>query len=105
RGWVGVRGITMTTRRTHFMNLRWLVSLLACLIAGLGSSALAGPPQFPQDATFTTLITTPRPIEGLTGDNSGNLYVGGSSVLITLPPPCPIWQINLHNPALQVVAN
>ena len=58
------------------MNLRWLASLLACLIAGLGSSVLAGAAQFPQDATFTTLITTPRPIEGLTGDNSGNLYVG-----------------------------
>src|SRR5206468_1579544 len=87
------------------MNIRWLASLLACLIVGLGSSVLAGAAQFPQDATFTTLITTPRPIEGLTGDNSGNLYVGGSSVPITLPPPCPIWQINLQNPSLQVVGN
>jgi sugar lactone lactonase YvrE len=87
------------------MNLRWLVSLLACLIAGLGSSVLAGAAQFPQDATFTTLITTPRPIEGLTGDNTGNLYVGGSSVAITLPPPCPIWQINIHKPSLVVVGN
>ena len=87
------------------MNIRWLASLLVFLIAGLGSSVLAGAAQFPQDATFTTLITTPRPIEGLTGDNSGNLYVGGSSVPITLPPPCPIWQINLQNPSLQVVGN
>jgi len=33
---------------------------------------------FPQPATLTTLITTPRAIEGLTGDNGENLYLGGS---------------------------
>ena len=77
------------------MNIRWLASLLACLIAGLGSSALAGPPQFPENATFTTLITTPRAIEGLTGDGVNNLYTGGTGTA-----PCPIWQINLHKPLL-----
>jgi len=55
---------------------------------------------FPQPASFTTLITTPRAIEGLTGDNGENLYVGGSGAA-----PCPIWKINLHNPALTVVGN
>jgi len=50
---------------------------------------------FPKDATFTTLTTTPRAIEGLTGDNHRNLYTGGSGA-----PPCPIWQINLNNPQL-----
>jgi sugar lactone lactonase YvrE len=50
---------------------------------------------FPKDATFTTLRTTPRAIEGLTGDNERNLYTGGSGT-----PPCPVWQINLHNPDL-----
>jgi sugar lactone lactonase YvrE len=49
---------------------------------------------FPKDATFTTLITTPRAIEGLTGDKHRNLYTGGSGT-----PPCPVWQINLHNPS------
>src|SRR5262245_1007347 len=29
---------------------------------------------FPKNATVTTLITTPRQIEGLTGDNHRNLY-------------------------------
>ena len=82
------------------MNLRWLASLLVCLIAGLGSSVLAGAAQFPQDATFTTLITTPRPIEGLTGDGVNNLYIGGSGAT-----PCPIWQINIHKPSLVVVGN
>jgi hypothetical protein len=38
---------------------------------------------FPQPATFTTLITTPRVIEGLTGDNNENLYTAGSGA-----PPC-----------------
>src|SRR6266850_1081679 len=49
---------------------------------------------FPKNATFTTLITTPRAIEGLTGDNHRNLYTGGSGT-----PPCPVWEINLSNPA------
>ena len=50
---------------------------------------------FPKDATFTTLITTPRAIEGLTGDNERNLYTGGSGA-----PPCPVWQINIHKAEL-----
>jgi sugar lactone lactonase YvrE len=55
---------------------------------------------FPKDATFTTLITTPRAIEGMTGDNFRNLYTGGSGTA-----PCPIWRINLQNPSLRVVGN
>ena len=57
-------------------------------------------PLFPQPATFTTLITTPRVIEGLTGDNNANLYTAGSGA-----PPCPIWQVNLRSPSLMVVGN
>jgi len=55
---------------------------------------------FPKDATFTTLITTRRGIEGLTGDSHRNLYTGGSGT-----SPCPVWQINLNNPALTVVGS
>ena len=55
---------------------------------------------FPQKATFTTLITTPRALEGLTGDNHGNLYTGGSGTVATTPIPCPVWKININNPAL-----
>jgi sugar lactone lactonase YvrE len=44
------------------------------------------------------LTPTPRAIEGLTGDGGNNLYTGGSG-----GAPCPIWQINLHNPTLTVV--
>jgi hypothetical protein len=57
-------------------------------------------PQFPKKATFTTLITTPRAIEGLTGDNQRNLYTGGSGAA-----PCPIWKINLDSPSLVTVGN
>ena len=55
---------------------------------------------FPKNATFTTLITTPRAIEGLTGDSHRNLYTGGTGAT-----PCPIWRINLHSPSLKVVGN
>jgi len=50
---------------------------------------------FPKNATVTTLITTPRLIEGLTGDNYRNLYTYSRGTT-----PCPVWQINLHKPSL-----
>jgi sugar lactone lactonase YvrE len=50
---------------------------------------------FPKNATVTTLITTPRLIEGLTGDNHRNLYTYSRGT-----SPCPVWQINLHKPSL-----
>ena len=53
---------------------------------------------FPRNATVTTLITTPRLIEGLTGDNHRNLYTAASG-----RPPCAVWQINIHNPSLTPV--
>ena len=52
----------------------------------------------PQNATFTTLIATPRQITLLTGDNHSNLYTAASGT-----PPCPVWQINLHKPTLTPV--
>src|SRR5215813_1862698 len=50
---------------------------------------------FPKNATVTTLITTPRLIEGLTGDNHRNLYTAASGM-----PPCAVWRINIYNPSL-----
>jgi len=83
------------------MRIRWL-SFLVFLVAISGwVSAWADPSKFPENATFTTLITTPRAIEGLTGDGVNNLYVGGSGA--PGATGCPIWQINLHSPALKVV--
>jgi len=87
------------------MKARWFVSTVVLLIGFTFSTVLADDDKddankFPKNATFTTLIPTPRAIEGLTGDGVNNLYTGGSGAT-----PCPIWQINLHKPTLTVVGN
>jgi sugar lactone lactonase YvrE len=51
--------------------------------------------------TFSTLVTTPLGIEGLTGDHTGNLYTTGRAGVNGLP--CPVWQVSLEHPALTVV--
>jgi len=51
--------------------------------------------RLPRDATFSTLFLTPRAIEGLTGDDAGNLYTTGRGA-----NPCPVWRISLASPAL-----
>src|SRR5882672_8622466 len=56
--------------------------------------------RFPRDASVTTLITTPLAIEGLTGDDQGNLYTTGRGA-----DPCPVWRISLANPARVTVGN
>src|SRR5512145_2533958 len=54
--------------------------------------------QFPTNATFSTLITTPLVIEGMTNDNRGNLFVPGRSPGAGVN--CPVWRIDIDNPAL-----
>ena len=56
---------------------------------------------FPKAPTFSTLITTPLPIEGMTGDNRGNLYVPARSA--GLGVACPVWRVNIDSPTLVVV--
>ena len=56
--------------------------------------------RFPRDASFTTLITTPLAIEGLTGDDAGNLYTTGRGA-----SPCPVWRISATSPSLVTVGN
>ena len=91
------------------MKARWFACTVVILIGFTFSTVFADggdANKFPKDATFRTLITLPRPVEGLTGDNSGNLYIGGSSTTTpSNPPPCPIWRINLHSPSMTVVGN
>ena len=80
----------------------WLFSVFVLYVGS--ALAWADPPrQFPQNATFTTLIKTPRALEGLTGDGRGNLYTGGSGT--SVPQPCPVWKINLNKPELITVGN
>lgn len=70
---------------------------LSCCVVAIAQSGgkEAAPP-----STFTTLVTTPRSIEGLTGDNVGNLLIAASGVA-----PCPIWQVNLGSPSLVLVGS
>jgi len=58
---------------------------------------------FPKAPTFSTLITTPLPIEGMTGDNRGNLYVPARTA--GTDKPCPVWRVNIDKPALVVVGS
>src|SRR6185436_17374616 len=55
---------------------------------------------FPSAPTFTTLVTTPFSIEGLTGDAAGRLYTSGRNAAGL---PCPVWRIDPDNPTLTVV--
>src|SRR3954453_1931052 len=68
---------------------------LACSVAWAEDG-----PGLPRDATFSTLITTPFAIEGLTGDDQGNLYTTGR-----VTSPCPVWRISLSSPSLVTVGN
>src|SRR5215510_13474460 len=93
------------------MKLRWIglvvllsitaifFSLASKYVPDLGGSSAWGDDDgklpFPKNATVTTLITTPRRLLRLTGDNHGNLYTVGFGT-----PPCAVWQINLHKPSL-----
>jgi sugar lactone lactonase YvrE len=73
----------------------------AVLLCAFVSAAFADDEaRFPRNATFTTLITTPLAIEGLTGDRDGNLYTTGRAPTGT---PCPVWRISLASPSLVVV--
>jgi sugar lactone lactonase YvrE len=58
---------------------------------------------FPEGVTFTTLVKTPRNIEGMTGDNQGNLYVPGRALVAG--ETCPVWRVNANiaNPPLVLV--
>lgn len=85
------------------MRTRWFVYVLFSLVLSLvsaGDEAGADSAQFPQDVTFTTLARTPRAIEGLTGDNAGNLYTGGSGA-----GPCPIFKINMVSRSVVTAGN
>src|SRR5215813_10206644 len=90
--WIGLLGFLLFAGT--------LFSLAPQSVLGQGGSSAWGDDDdklpFPKNATVTTLITTPRRVFTLTGDNHRNLYTVGWETL----PPCPVWQINLHKPSL-----
>jgi sugar lactone lactonase YvrE len=69
--------------------MRLRTATLATVIS-IGSSVTAAGP-FPESASVTTLAITPLAIEGLTGDEAGNLYTTGRA---PVPDRCPLWQID-----------
>jgi sugar lactone lactonase YvrE len=73
--------------------------LLAMLAAIVTPIAADNDHRFPNPATFTTLAITPLAIEGLTGDDFGNLYTTGRAAP---PERCPVWQIAPGGGLLQV---
>ena len=54
------------------------LAVLSCSVFAMAQSGGA-----PQPSTFTTLVTTPRSIEGLTGDNTGNLFLAASGAAMS----------------------
>lgn len=75
--------------------------ILLCAVLAAVSTAAPAAEKDGLHATFSTLITTPLVIEGLTNDNDGNLYAPGRAV--TPGEPCPVWRTGTENPALVVV--
>jgi sugar lactone lactonase YvrE len=57
----------------------------------------------PYNVSVSTLITTPLAVEGLTNDNSGNVYAPGRST--TAGQPCPVYKVNVNQPQLKIVGN
>src|SRR4051794_22873219 len=79
---------------------RWVCSFLF-----LTTAALADPGHLPAAPIFSTLITTPLVIEGLTSDYQGSLFAPGRQAATAVGVPCPIYQVPLGNPTLIVVGN
>lgn len=68
-----------------------LLALISCAAIVVPIAAQDEHHPFPNHATFTTLAITPLAIEGLTGDELGNLYTTGRAAT---PTPCPVYKID-----------
>jgi sugar lactone lactonase YvrE len=73
---------------------------IAVLVALSLSGAALADDSVPQ-ASFSTLITTPEVIEGLTSDAAGNLYAPARAATGN----CPVYRVNLDNPVRTIVGN
>ena len=74
-------------------NIFVFTFIALALVLGMHLAWAAEPLRFPENPSFTTLVTTPLAIEGLTGDNAGNLYTSLRNAGAGIP--CPVWKINL----------
>lgn len=71
---------------------KFFLRLAACAAAAVPLGGMA--------ASFSTLITTPLAIEGLTTDNAGYLYAPGRA---DPTGNCPVYRVSLDNPVLETV--
>ena len=78
------------------MRIRTCLVFLSLALAAL--PAARGDDSNPYNVSVTTLITTPFVIEGLTNDDSGNLYAPGRST--TAGQPCLVWRIPIDSPKI-----
>ncbi len=81
------------------LNVRSKLFIGLAAVVGLPDAATAH--SFPESAEFSTLITTPLVVEGLTGDSAGNLYTVGRNA--GAGQPCPVYRVNVASPALVTV--
>ena len=82
------------------MKGKWFISPVLALVLGFGWS-LARADDLPNNVDFETLVTFPLAIEGLTGDDVGNLYTterGGGTA-------CLVKRINVATEIVEVVGN
>jgi sugar lactone lactonase YvrE len=80
------------------------LAALTSLCSAAAQAHDGGPFGLPNNAGFTTLVSTPLAIEGLTGDSSKtNLYTTGRSPGAGLP--CPVWRVALSSVTPVLVGN
>ena len=60
------------------MKTNWLISAVFAFAFGVGPT-FSWADDFPKNVDFETLITFPLVVEGLTGNNDGNLYTSERS--------------------------
>jgi sugar lactone lactonase YvrE len=85
---------------------RWTIPGAVVLAAAVSTFAIGSatgghkPPTAPAGATWTTVLKTTLGIEGLTGDDDGNLYVAARSG----GAACPVYRVDADGPANQTPA-
>lgn len=90
---------------TRFITSNLIISLGLAFGISLSGATVADDRGLPQDLSFSTLVTTPLAVEGLTGDESGNVYTVGRQPGAGMP--CPVWRVrtDVANPTLELVGN
>jgi sugar lactone lactonase YvrE len=87
----------MSVLRKEAAMSRTARNLFLALAVSAASAVAAAP------VSFSTLVTTPLVIEGLTNDDGGNLYAPGRHVAAEAGQSCPIYRISLESGTVAIV--